>query len=230
MSTSTTDETAAGRSVEMPGRDLARRLAVEGIGTFFLVFSVGTAVHSGNTLAPLAIGATLMVMVYAGGHISGAHYNPAVTLAALVRGRIKPLAALGYWVIQLLAGLIAAGAVHLVVGGARDHAVNPSGHVLAEALIAELLFTFALAYVVLNVATSADHSRNSFYGLAIGFTVAAGAIAVGGVSGGVFNPAVLFGGMAAGLFGASTLLYPIVQLSGAAAAGLAFRLLNPNDS
>lgn len=229
MATSAPTATAARTNFDTPGRDIARKLAVEAIGTFFLVFTVGSAVHSGSSLAPLAIGAALMVMVYAGGHISGGHYNPAVTLAALIRGRIGAVAAAGYWSAQVAAGLVAAVVVRLIVGGARGPAVNPTGHLLADALVAELLFTFALAYVVLNVATSADHPNNSFYGLAIGFTVAAGAVAVGGVSGAVFNPAVLFGGQVLGLFGPWTLLYLIVELLGGAAAGLAFRLLNRTD-
>lgn len=230
MATSAPSAAAAHKTLDTPGRDVARKLAVEGIGTFFLVFTVGSAVHSESVLAPLAIGAALMVMVYAGGHISGGHYNPAVTLAALIRGRIGPVVAACYWFAQVAAGLVAALVVRLVVGGPRDQALNPSGHLLADALVAELLFTFALAYVVLNVATSADHPNNSFYGLAIGFTVAAGAIAVGGISGAAFNPAVLFGGMVMGLFGPWTLLYLIVELLGGAAAGLAFRMLNRADA
>ncbi|MFI6169598.1 aquaporin [Nocardia sp. NPDC051052] len=230
MTTSAPDKTAAPTALDPPRWNTARKLTVEGIGTFFLVFTVGSAVRSGSSLAPLAIGAVLMVMVYAGGHISGAHYNPAVTLAALVRGRIKPLAAVGYWIIQLVAGVVAAVVVRLVVGVAPGRALSPTGHLLVDALVAELLFTFALAYVVLNVATSADHPNNSFYGLAIGFTVAAGAVAVGGISGGAFNPAVLFGGMAMGIFGTSTVFYLIVELLGAAAAGLVFRMLNPADA
>src|SRR3981081_3522391 len=78
-----------------------RKMIVEFIGTFFLVFTVGAAVRSGAALATLAIGAALMVMVYAGGHISGGHYNPAVTLAALVRGRIGGRDASRYWIAQL---------------------------------------------------------------------------------------------------------------------------------
>ncbi|MFI6044899.1 aquaporin [Nocardia sp. NPDC051321] len=230
MTTSAPDKTAAPTALDTPGWNIARKLTVEGIGTFFLVFTVGSAVRSGSSLAPLAIGAVLMVMVYAGGHISGAHYNPAVTLAALVRGRIKLLAAVGYWLTQVVAGVVAAVVVRLVVGGAPGRSLSPSGHLLADALVAELVFTFALAYVVLNVATSADHPNNSFYGLAIGFTVAAGAVAVGGISGAAFNPAVLLGGMVMGIFGTSTLFYLIVQLLGAAAAGLVFRMLNPADA
>src|SRR6478609_3568416 len=169
-----------------------RKLVVEFIGTFFLVFTVGASVRTGTSLAPLAIGAALMVMVYAGGHISGGHYNPAVTIAALVRGRISGGDAIGYWAAQLVAGWVA-------------------------------------AYVVLNVATSKDHPDNSFYGLAIGFTVLAGAIAVGGISGGAFNPAVVLGGAAMGLFGWSTLIYLVPQLIAGVTAGLVFRALNPAD-
>src|ERR1700736_3829876 len=182
-----------------------RKLVVEFIGTFFLVFTVGASVRSGSSLAPLAIGAVLMVMVYAGGHISGGHYNPAVTMAALVRGRITAGEAVGYWVSQLIAGLVGAAVVRATVTTSHAAALTLAGHALAAALVVELLFTFALAYVVLNVATSKDHPNNSFYGLAIGFTVAAGAIAVGGISGGAFNPAVALAGAAMGIFAWPTL-------------------------
>jgi len=206
-----------------------RKLVVEFIGTFFLVFTVGASARTVTSLAPLAIGAALMVMVYAGGHISGGHYNPAVTLAALVRGRINGGDAIGYWVAQLVAGLVAAYVVRATVPPSPAHALAPQGHALVSALVVELLFTFALAYVVLNVATSKDHPDNSFYGLAIGFTVLAGAIAVGGISGGAFNPAVVLGGAAMGLFGWSTLIYLVPQLIAGVTAGLVFRALNPAD-
>jgi aquaporin Z len=169
-------------------------------------------------------------MIYAGGHISGGHYNPAVTMAALVRGRIGLRDAAGYWIAQLAAGLIAAVAVRWVINRALVKPLTLSGHALTAAFVVELLFTFALTYVVLNVATSRDHPDNSFYGLAIGFTVMAGAFAVGGISGGVFNPAVALGGAVMGLFAWSTLwVYLVVQLVAGAVAGLAFRALNPAD-
>ncbi|MGW3628205.1 MIP/aquaporin family protein [Streptomyces sp. NPDC000880] len=208
-----------------------QKYAVELIGTFFLVFTVGASVFSGSTLAPLAIGSSLMIMVYAGGHISGAHYNPAVTMAALVRGRIGTRDAVGYWIAQLAAGLLAAVAVRAAVTPAAT--VKPlalSGHTLTAAFVVELLFTFALAYVVLNVATSKDHPDNSFYGLAIGFTVVAGAFAVGGISGGAFNPGVAVGGAVMGVFAWPTLwVYLVAELVAGAAAGFAFRALNPDD-
>jgi aquaporin Z len=206
-----------------------RKVVVEFIGTFFLVFTVGASVRSGAALAPLAIGAALMVMVYAGGHISGGHYNPAVTMAALARGRIGSRVAVGYWVSQLAGGVAAALAVRATVTASSGHAIAPVGHAMVIALVVEFLFTFALAYVVLNVATSKDHPDNSFYGLAIGFTVVAGAVAVGGISGGAFNPAVVVGGAVMGLFGWWTLIYSLAQLAAGIAAGLVFRALNPED-
>jgi aquaporin Z len=230
--TGTTERTRADRAHVRPAAPAraGRKYAVELIGTFFLVFTVGATVIAGSALAPLAIGAVLMVMIYAGGHISGGHYNPAVTVAALVRGRIGLGDAAGYWVAQLAGGLIAALAVGGVLHRAQVRATGLSGHTLAAALVVELLFTFALCYVVLNVATSRDHPDNSFYGLAIGFTVVAGAFAVGGISGAAFNPAVALGGAALGLFAWSTLwLYAVVQIVGGAAAGLAFLALNPGD-
>jgi aquaporin Z len=205
------------------------KYAVEMIGTLFLVFTIGASVRSGNPLAPLTIGAILMAMVYAGGHISGAHYNPAVTLAVLVRKRIEIREALGYWISQLIGGLLAAALV-TAVAPTQTASMTLSGHAMAMAFVAELLVTFALCYVVLNVATSKDHPDNSFYGLAIGFTVAAGAVAVGGISGGAFNPAVAISGVAMGLFSGSMIwMFIAAQTIAAVAAGLAFRAVNPAD-
>jgi aquaporin Z len=215
------------------GPRAAVKYAVEAIGTFFLVFTVGATVGSASPFAPLAIGAALMVMIYAGGHISGGHYNPAVTLAVLVRHRIGLRDAVAYWVVQFGAGLLAAAVVRTIIDPARKPtaaAVMLSGHILTAAFVAELLFTFALCYVVLNVATSKDHSDNSFYGLAIGFTVVAGAFAVGAISGGAFNPAVALGAAVMGLFAWPTLwAYLLAQVVAGIAAGVSFLALNPDD-
>ncbi len=228
----TTPATAADQSTRhaaRPPHSVARYL-VETIGTLFLVFTVGASVASGSALAPLAIGAVLMAMIYAGGHTSGGHYNPAVTVAALIRRRIELRDAISYWIAQFVGGLIGACAVLAVVPSGQAAPLNLSGHALMAAFIAELLFTFALCYVVLNVATSKDHPDNSFYGLAIGFTVAAGAVAVGGVSGAAFNPAVVLGGAAMGMFaGPMLLVYVVAQMVAGVAAGFAFRALNPDD-
>jgi aquaporin Z len=229
MAVSFLDTKTTTRAAVVRAEPAIRKMVVEFIGTFVLVFTVGAAVRSGAALAPLAIGGALMVMVYAGGHISGGHYNPAVTLAVLIRGRIDRGDAFRYWIAQLAGGLLAALVVRAVVTASQAHAVAPVGHGMASALVVELLFTFALAYVVLNVATSKDSPENSYYGLAIGSTVMVGAVAVGGISGGAFNPAVVVGGATMGLFASSTLIYLVAQLIAGAGAGLAFRALNPDD-
>src|SRR4051794_15635667 len=169
-------------------------------------------------------------MVFAGGHISGGHFNPAVTTAVLVRGRM-PLADLpGYLIAQVVGGLLAAG-VSRIAFDRPPAAFSATGRALVAAFVVELLFTFALGFVVLNVATSRSHPNNSFYGLAIGFTVLAGAVAVGSVSGGVFNPAVALGGSVAGLLAWQMLpVYLVANLGGGALAGLAFNALNPEDA
>ena len=207
-----------------------RKDAVEAIGAFFLVFTVAVSGLSHSTFTPLAAGSALMVMVYAGGHISGGHYNPAVTLAALVRRRIGWGQAVQYWIVQLVAGVVAGLVARAVVDPATVTTLRPSGRALGATAVVELLFTFALCYVVLNVATSKDQPGNSFFGLAIGFTVAAGAFAVGGISGAAFNPAVSLGAAVGGLFAWSTLwVYLVAQAVAGIAAGLVFRALNPDD-
>ncbi len=206
-----------------------RKYVVEFIGTFFLVLTVGMTVldPGANALAPLAIGSALMVMIYAGGHISGAHYNPAVTLAVVIRGRCPAKDLPGYWIAQFLA---AAAAAFLVLQLKGHPTVPPLKLNTPNALLVEFLFTFALAYVVLNVATSKQTSGNSFYGLAIGFTVVAGACAVGAVSGGAFNPAVALGITLMGLATTSNVWIHLVgDFAGAALAGFAFLALNPDD-
>ena len=174
------------------------RYLVEFIGTFFLVVTVGLTVLSpaAGVIAPLAIGSALMVMVYAGGHVSGGHYNPAVTLAVWLRGKCDTADVPAYMISQVLG----AGAAALVVGFIRSGAAaTAAAPAVGPALLAEFLFTFALCYVVLNVATAKATEGNSYFGLAIGFTVLVGAFAVGDVSGGAFNPAVAVGITAMGL-------------------------------
>ena len=212
---------------------LVRKLTTEAIGTFFLVLTIGcTVILSADAgkgiIPPLAIGSVLMVMIFAGGHISGGHYNPAVTLAVAIRGRHPMGEVAPYWIAQIVGGLLAAGAAMFLTGGAAEAAGPPPD--IAKTLLAEFLFTFALAYVVLNVATAKATAGNSFYGLAIGFTVLAGAFSVGSVSGGPFNPAVA---IAAGVMGLlhlpSIWIHIVADLAGGLVAGLAFLFLNPGD-
>lgn len=199
------------------------------IGTFFLVLTVGCTVIAGGAgvIPPLAIGAALMVMVFAGGHVSGAHYNPAVTLGVWIRGRCPAGDVVPYWISQGIGALLAAAAVGYVKTGAS---VRPMPLAVGPALLAEFLFTFALVYVVTNVATAKATAGNAFYGLAIGMTVMAGAFAVGNISGGAFNPAVALGITVMGLSAWANLwVYLAASFAGAGAAALVFRALNPDD-
>jgi aquaporin Z len=203
------------------------QLIVEFIGTFVLVFTVGmTVVDPGaGSLAPIAIGSALMVAVYAGGHISGAHYNPAVSLAVALRGRLPLATMAGYWAVQIIGALVGTTAVLILKDGGAATAASPDP---LKALVAEFVFTFVLCYVVLNVATDEATSGNSFYGLAIGFTVTAGAFAVGAISGGAFNPAVAAGIIGMGLFSVGSIwIYLVASLAAAAAAAGVYRLVHP---
>ena len=202
---------------------------VEFIGTFFLVFTVGMCVIKpdvGN-FAPLAIGSVLMVMVYAGGHISGGHYNPAVTLAVWLRGKCATADVPGYMASQFLAGIVAAVAALYLKG---NPPFTPLELKLGPTSLAEFLGTFALCWVVLNTATAKGTAGNSNYGLAIGFTVLAMALAVGGVSGGAFNPAVAIGAWVTHLVkGANVWIHLVADFAGGAAAAMAFKALSTED-
>jgi aquaporin Z len=206
---------------------IARKLGVEFIGTFFLVFTVGMAVATAGALAPLAIGAVLMVMVFAGGHVSGAHYNPAVSTAVFLRGKLSLDDYVPYVVTQLLAG-VAAAVLVIILGYHPAKPAKLAG--IGTILVVEFLFTFALAYVVLNVATAKDTEGNSFYGLAIGSTVLVGIFAVGSLSGGAFNPAVVVGATVMGLFPwAHIWVYLLANVAGGAAAAAAFCAIQPRE-
>jgi aquaporin Z len=200
------------------------------IGTFFLVLTIGCTVigNGAGALAPLAIGSALMVMIFAGGHISGGHFNPAVTLGVWLRGKCEAKDVAPYMISQVIGAVLAALAVKSLKSGA---AVTPLQPATVPALLAEFLFTFALVYVVLNVATAKGTSGNSFYGLAIGFTVMVGAFSVGNISGGAFNPAVAVGISFVGLSSWSNIwIYLVAEFVGAAVAAGAFKAVSPTDS
>ena len=206
-----------------------KKYLVEFIGTFFLVLTVGmTVIEPGaGSLAPLAIGSALMIMVYAGGHVSGGHYNPAVTIAVWLRGRCPQSDVLPYIGSQLAGGIVASMFALALKG---DVVVTPADMRVFPALMAELVGTFALAYVVLNTATAKATSGNSYYGLAIGFTVMTMAFALGGVSGGAFNPAVAVGITVMHLAKAANLwVYLAANFAAGALAAIAFKFINPED-
>jgi len=202
---------------------MAKKLVAEAVGTFFLVFTVGQVVlePGAGQFAPLAIGIVLAVMVYATGHVSGGHLNPAVTLGVYLRGKASATDLVSYWIVQVLAGAVAAFAAMYLKGGAATAATAlPVG----PALLAEFLFTFALVFVVLNTATVRGTEGNSYFGFAIGSTVLVGAYAVGGISGAAFNPAVAVGVVLMGITQVADLwIYLVANLAGGAAAAVVFR-------
>ncbi len=206
----------------------------EFIGTFFLVLTIGLTVIAESPFAPLAIGSALMVMVFMGGHISGAHYNPAGSLAVFLRGRMDSAKEMVYyWIAQILGALVAAVIVYLCVSDTFAPAPGANAS-MQGVLLVEFLFTFALALVVLNTATANGTEGNSFYGLAIGFTVTVGAFSGGEISGGAFNPAggvgpFLMDVIAGGGTIANIWIYLVAPLAGGAVAAYVFKIQNPGD-
>lgn len=208
---------------------MMRKLIVEAIGTFFLVLTIGLVVIApgAGDLAPIAIGGALMAMIFAGGHVSGAHYNPAVSLAVFLRGRATAAELGGYCVAQVAGAALAVAAVRTLKDVSGVEAMQPA---VGSALLAEFLFTFALVYVILNVATARGNEGNSHYGFAIGITVTAGAYAVGGISGGAFNPAVAVAITMLGLSSIGNLwIFLVANLLAGAAAALLFNALDLGD-
>lgn len=203
-----------------------RNAVAEALATLLFVFSIVGAINNAGDFTPLVIGFTLMVLVYATGHLSGAHLNPAVSLGALLRGALSLGDFIAYIVAQFIGGALGA----LLASVLWPRAAAPVEIEAGPAFLAETVLTFVLVYVVLNVATSKDHAGNSFYGLAIGSVVVVGAFAVGPVSGGGFNPAVALGLSISGQFDWANLwLYIVAPLVGGVLAALVFRLLNTHD-
>lgn len=207
-----------------------KKYIVEFIGTFFLVFTIGATIAFGSagTLTPIAIGFILMVMVYAGGYISGGHYNPAVSLAAVVRGALPVIQWFPYALFQILGGITAAFLVNAIAGGKLE---TIGQYPLSNVIIAEFLFTFALCYVVLHTATAPRTNGNSYYGLAIGGTVLAGAIAVGGICLAAFNPAVAISTIILGAVCCPkiALITAVVNLLAGFIAGIVYRMTSPKE-
>ncbi len=207
----------------MTEHTMQAKLTTEFIGTFFLTLTICTAAAFGTagSHAPFAIASTLMVMIYAGGHVSGAHYNPAVTISIYLRGACDKSDVVPYIASQVAAGVAAARAASDLLVPEGD--VAPLVMDTGPAMAAELLFTFALAYVILNVATSESTEGNGYYGAAIAFVVLAGALTVGSISGASFNPAVTASLVSAGVMeAADSWVHLVPQLAGGALAALVF--------
>ncbi len=211
-----------------------KKYITELIGTFFLVLTIIMTVNNPaiGLFAPIAIGAILMVMIYAGGHISGAHYNPAVSVAALLRGKLSAADLPGYIVAQLLGAVLAAFAGKAMLPAVTTEAITMGGGFdFMKAFLPEFLGTFALIYVILNVATSKGTEGNSYFGLAIGFTVAACAYAIGGYTGGAFNPSVATGVSTAGMTPWSNIwMFLVPQLLAAVVAAGVFKATDSHNA
>ena len=221
-----------------------RNLLVEFLGTFFFVLIIGLAVAPAaagviapvaKDFAPLVIGCTLMVLVYGGGHISGGHYNPAVTLGVFLRGKCPGGDVIPYMLAQCIAAVLAGLLVNFFKGGPVSAVALPGAAAMPEpnvlkSLLVEFLFTFLLVTTVLNVATSKKTSGNSFYGLAIGFAVVIGAYAGGGISGGAYNPAIACGITVMGLSPLSGIwIFLVPNFIAAAAAAMVYKFVNPDE-
>lgn len=210
--------------------NIAKPCLVEFIGTFFLTLTIGTAAGQGASLAPLAIGSTLVCAIYWGGHMSGANFNPAVSLAVCIRGKLTPVLCGCYMLAQFAASAVAFAAVSALLPRVGSP-VPGSGVEIGAAFAAELVLTFALCHTVLHTATSSAGAGNSYFGLAIGFTVLSGAISVGGVSGGAFNPAVGVLSLLNGLNVTTVLeLYFLAPLLGGTLAAGLFHLTHPHET
>jgi len=208
----------------------------EFIGTFFLVLTIGCTVIPGapGVIAPIAIGTVLALMIFGGGHISGGHFNPAVTLAVTVRGKCTIQDAIPYVIFQVVGAVAAAFTAKFLYAEAAakvaEAAVKAAPIAVGPAFVAEFLFTFALAWTVLNVATSKDTAGNSFYGWAIGSVVVVGAFSVGSISGGAFNPAVAVGAALMGLIQWGNIwIHLSADLLGGLIAAIAFKALSTAD-
>jgi aquaporin Z len=167
------------------------QLVTELVGTFLFLFVISLSGLAG-AFAPLAVGTALLAMVYMGGHISGAHYNPAVTLGFVLRGKMAGSHALGYWAAQLVGAMLAFVAGYVISG--HTPGIHPGPKVQAlQALGVEIIFTAGLLLVILNVAATKRTHGNSFYGIAIGLFIATAVFVGGPISGAAYNPAVGFG-------------------------------------
>lgn len=199
------------------------KVITEFIGTFFLVMGAALGGAVGASLA-------LMVMIYAGAHISGAHYNPAVSFAVWIRGRSSFGDMIGYWMSQVAGAIAAALVVSQVFGSEQLGACVIPDDGIVKGLGAEIIGTFALAFVILNVATSKRTEGNSYYGIAIAGTVLAMAMVIGQFSGGAYNPSVALGLSIQMTFCWEQIwIYLAGSFAGAGLAAVVFRFCNPDD-
>lgn len=209
-----------------------KKFLAELIGTFTLVFFGAGAILTHNatqmvgmTGIAVAHGLAILVMIYAFGHISGGHFNPAVTFGALMIKRISFGGAVSYWIAQLLGATLGAFLLRAAFGGPTEAnlgapavaaGVTPMTAMLLEALMAFLLMT-VIAGTVLDV-----RAPKGFAGLAIGLTLVGNILAGGALTGAAFNPARAFGPALAAGFWQDQWIYWVGPLLGAAVAALLY--------
>lgn len=203
---------------------MGSKYIVEFIGTFFLVLTIAL------TKNPLAVAGVLMVMVYLGGHISGAHYNPAVSTTLFLQKKIASQELAKYTATQFIAAM-AAAFVYFLINNSQFYITSSPGVSFAEAVLVEALFTFALCTTVLQTAVNEKTKGNSYFGLAIGAIVGVAGLAIGPISGAALNPAVGIGPLLIdlNLFQSemnNVFLYIIGPIVGAIMASLVYSYLN----
>jgi len=210
---------------------VSAKLLSEFLGTYMLVLTVGLNVLSGSPAGAFSIACALMSMIFALGNCSGAHFNPAVTTAIIVRGACAAAEGAMYMGAQVLGGICAAFTYSALMHG-ETFALKPAGYTWVQAIVAELVFTFVLAFVVLSVAT-VEKPLSEYFGFAIGMCVTVGGCAIGKVSGGSLNPAVSIGISTSHIIGGGgfwpCLIYSAVELAAGAAAAGAFFLTQPSE-
>lgn len=217
--------TTSTQPVSLAYPDYLKRFMAEFIGTFFLVLIACMTIAERSDLAPLAIGFTLMIMVFTGGHISGGHFNPAVTLGVWFSHGIRGYQVILYILAQFSAAVVAAGVTGwLLPEGYRARPLVFSSW--SQVMLAELFGAFTLVYTVLNVTVARVKANNGFYGLAIGLTVTAVTYALGGISGGIFNPALAVGMYIMGIVSKLQILtYFSGNIAGAVLASFIFNIV-----
>jgi aquaporin Z len=208
-----------------------RKYLAEFIGTFFLVLTVCMTTFSkvSADLQPLAIGATLLALIYSLGHISAAQFNPAVSVAFYLRGKINAKDLGFYMVAQILGAIVAAFTVQVLISGkppVAPFSAPPQYFAVGQAILAEVIGSFAMVFVILNVATAKALEGNSFYGLAIAFVVTGMIYTLGSVSGSVFNPAVALAMCLAQLSNWAVIwIYLVGSFGGAVLAAFVYRYI-----
>jgi aquaporin Z len=208
------------------GSRSAARFALEAAGNFVLVFTFGVAIATHSWFSPLLIAAPLVAMVYFGTRVPGGHYNPALTIAMLIRHRLAPRAALAFWLVQSGAGLLAAVSVRAIIDPrqlAVTAAMTVKGPTLAAAFGLELALTCALCSVAVKVSTRNSHPIDDYYAWPIAFSVIAGAIVIAAITNGAFNPTVSLDDALLAIFSWPTLwVYLVSQLLSGIAATFTF--------